>query len=344
MIRAALVSFLLITAGCTSMATSSPTEAPHTEAPTSSPVPTETPTETPTAEPHTPPPDNAWEADPITVNVNSPAASRSDNEAMVREALDYWENQTTGQDLNYTIDDDPNAHVTISFVSEVGYCGSEAGHTIGCADLNEHGETVEGRSYVQVERGYNRTSTVTILKHELGHTLGYDHSDDDIYPMMSETMAVTYVEQPDALDRESPWLVDELLIYVDDSDVANHEKDDYNEQVDHAIEWYETDEDSNLHSGTELTTTDNESAAHIVIDLNEDGDFNSTGRPWGVDNDEDPDLEYYTKARLTITGVEEDNVGWHVGHWFAIVFGAESQDELPEPFDDPENDDRDRWW
>lgn len=364
---AVLVCLLVVLAGCSGAApppaadplpsspatvetaTGSPTPTPTgtpARTPTGGPTPTDAPSPTAPAGPTVTsdsPADNPWGADPVTVAVVAPENSSRAFRPLVARALRFWENESTAYEFDYRIVDGGDADVTVRFVATIVECGRERdGRTAGCASMTRRsGTAVE--TLVRVETGYTDESTLGVLKHEFGHTLGYGHDDTDEYEFMGAERTLTRLPMPNATSLDNPWLDDSLLVSVDYPDVASTQRAEYEAAVERALSFYRTDERSTLPPGVRLETTTNRSAADITVDISTGGSFRSVGNVRGYDNDADAALERYARYEIELNEVDRDRVAWHVGYWLGWAFGAASHDDLPAPFDEPEEDDREEW-
>ena len=355
---AVLLCLLVVLAGCADPGVGGPAT------PTSDRGPDSTPTAAPDAR-STPTPDgrstsarpsgvgtdagtvtdasNPWNADPVTVGIEAPDDDDRDYRPLVRRTLAFWENESTGYDLDYRLVDDADPDVTVRFVANVTATGCAGARSVGCAPGIPKGGRAPAETVVRIETGYTDASTLATLKHELGHTLGYDHDDTDAYGFMAARGRVTRLAVPNATGRANPWGTAEIGVYVDYPDVVESQRAEYEEAVARALAFYRTDEASTLPAGARLVETDDRAAADVVIEFSGTGERRSIGDVRGYDDDADPALERYTRYRIRVDGIDRDRIAWHVGHWLGWAFGAASADDLPEPFDDPETDDRENW-
>lgn len=129
--------------------------------------------------------DNPWGADPVRVYIDKQLPP-DDVEHFVVDALDYWEENAedyTEFSVNFTLtDDERRAHLIIAFrddLTGLDKCGIEGplSYKMGCAPVHtEAGETRQSTIYIW--RGVmNKDHADTVVKHEIGHTLGLNHSD-----------------------------------------------------------------------------------------------------------------------------------------------------------------------
>jgi len=331
--------------------TETPTEQPES---TSTRTPTETETETPTTV--LSPPDNPWQTNTVTVQVVNNANKSRDFEALVRQALSYWENRSGSpyhDPVNYTIDPDNHlADVQITFVENITECGYSysVNTTLGCADTIPPDVTVEEQVEVEIAAGFTNNSTLETLKHEIGHTRGYEHGDEPHAVMKAMQNATTWEEKQilaGLSQHPYPWPEDTLTVYVDSDNTLSHTEDD---QVDHALSYYEAGADGWIENAPQFERIENESVADIQININdeeyegcmeEQAEEKSTcGVYW---NTTIQGQSYYTEYQMNINGYDDEVVGWLIGYRLGSALGADSPEDLPEVFQDGDNA-RDSWW
>jgi hypothetical protein len=334
--RALVLVALLVMAGCAGGPASPDATA------------TQTPTPTPTWDGD---PDNHFRERTLTVALADEAGTGRDYAPLVREALDYWE-QNAAQFAGFPIEYEfaPNAtdpDVRVRFVAEIEECGSETDEfTAGCAPYLKGSGPVDRPVDVRIETGYDDASTVTLLQHEFGHTLGLDH-DDEPAAVMSARANLTTLPQPDATDRALPWARPNLTYYVDYGQVPADERPETREQVEAAFGYVADGADGTVPANVTFTRTSNRSAADVVVRFAESDsctDGGSCGSLRGFDPDGDGALETYSRLEITVVGVDTEARGWHVGYWTARGFGLRGE-ELPAPLrtDDPDVR-RSEWW
>lgn len=348
MTRALLVALLVVTAGCggtdpsTPAPSASPTESEtptETATPTATPSPTAAPTATAVPESR----QNPWREAVVNVHIEVSDETAFSERELVREALTYWSTNDTGYTLKFNIVDDEDAPITVEFVEAIPQCGYEPGDNfIGCADTLPSDGVYDEQTEVEIEAGYNRSSTVSTIKHEIGHTLGYTHDDTDRYSFMSAESAATPYRLPNATERSNPYQNDTITVYVGVPESQYYSE--YEHQIERTLQYYESGADGYVSSDITFRTVDSEENATIRILFDALEDDGSAGDVYGYDLDQDPALETYTNATIRMQDIDEHHVGWHVGYWLAYAFGGESVDEYPEPFNDPESDEREDWW
>lgn len=271
----------------------------------------------------------------LTVAVDSAVNDSRDFAPLVREALDFWEandRRYVGYAVDYRIvSDAENADVVVRFVGTVDECGRE-GHVAGCAPYITRGP-VDRPVSVRVRGGFSDASTVRVLKHELGHTLGLNH-DDAPADVMSARSLLTTLPQRDASDRANPWNRSTLSVYVDTTAVPDGERRETRRQVNAALDYFADGADGTVPPSLSFVRADSAEEADVVIRFSEDSPCQSgrgsCGAIAGLDPDGDGALETYTRLEITLSGLDTDVVAWHVGRWLGRGMGLEGS-ELPEP-------------
>lgn len=136
--------------------------------------------------------DHPWDHSPITVYIddkNVPADYSPTYYAQIEKALEYWEKGGNGN-LKYTpvfqVVDTKEADIRIRWVENLenvegapsgvaGYASpSVANGRFVRVDIVLEVGNYQGKSWVQ----YGDTTMLAIAKHELGHALGLEHSND----------------------------------------------------------------------------------------------------------------------------------------------------------------------
>lgn len=361
--RALLLALLVLLAGCggsvqetETTGVSTTAQAPTTtEETTTTAQTTDEPTTVPTTVEDTP--DNPWEKENVTVTIWGSYNQSRDLAPLVNKSLAYWnENASKYGDYNVTFILKPNtrgADIVVDLVPRIPECGHDGGgdSTVGCASVLKSYSTPDRPEKVRVVGGYSNESTVKILNHEFGHIMGVEHGEEPM-PLMEPISQHTYLSQPDLADRALPWQNSTLSVYVDTENVTSHDQDEVDEQIGHALSYYEEGADGNVPENVSFTRTDNWSAADIRISIPDDyiecaGSplrEGSCGKSWVYDTDTDDAYEYFSDYSIYVRGIDEDAVGWHVGYWLSDAFGL-AEDEVPEAFVDADYDDRrSDWW
>ncbi|WP_128477197.1 matrixin family metalloprotease [Halorussus pelagicus] len=336
--RTLFVASLLVLAGCA-------TEPPGTEAGADGSADSRalTPDETPDRT-------NPWAERTLTVAINNTANESRDFRPLVADALEFWSSNDTrfaGFPINYELD--PNASdpvIVIEFVDSIESCANVT-DPAGCAPYVTANVQASPPVSIEVVGSYSNQSTALILKHELGHTLGLDHSARP-QSVMAPTSQLRTLPRANATERRMPWADPNFTVYLnaeraDDSGAAR-------EQVRRALDYYAEGANGTVPENVSFALTENRSAADVVVAFSGDlpcrtGDSGSCGRVQGTDPDGDGALERYDHLRVTLSDIDTAAVGWHVGYWLGYGFGFEADADWPAPFRDASYDERrSEWW
>ncbi|WP_246279763.1 matrixin family metalloprotease [Natronomonas salina] len=297
-------------------------------------------------------PDNHWQESVLTVSYEAPAGDDRDYRPLVHEALVYWTEHSerhAGYDVSFRhAEPGETADVHVEFVDSVGDCGAAAGaRTAGCAPVITKSRQVSRPVGLEVQTNLSDESTVAVLKHELGHTLGLTH-DDGPAGVMNATIDLETLPRTDAGDRATPWRSDDLDVYVDVGaapDPAAAER-----QVGAALRYYIDGASGTVPEDVTFYRTDSPENADVVVryagsDACRDA-AGSCGTVSGDDVDGDDALEYHDRLEIVLVDLETDAVAWHVGRWLGTGFGQDDASEYPDPLrpDKGYAERRSTWW
>lgn len=295
-------------------------------------------------------PDNPYREETLTVVVENGAGDDRDVTPMVRQALDYWEanaERYAGYPVEYEIRPDAaSPDLRVVYTNSITDCGSEE-HTAGCSPVIRGARQIDRPVSVRVQSGFSDRSTVEVLKHELGHTLGLRHGDEPREVMQAKSKLTT-LPLTNATDRALPWDDPTLTYHVDYGSVPPSERDETRRQIEAALGYFADGAEGTVPENVSFERTDDRAAADVTIRFDDSAPCTqgsgSCGGLQGLDPDGDGAMERYTKLEITIVDLDTDAVGWHVGSWLARGFGL-SADERPPPLrsDDPD-DRRSEWW
>ncbi|UPV73601.1 hypothetical protein M0R89_13765 [Halorussus limi] len=362
--RVVAVVGLVLLAGC-SGAVQETTPTSTTRDTTSSVDPTTTTKSLPTTSATTPEEtttsqekevENPWGEQNVTVAVWNTVNQSRNVKPLVNQTLTYW-NGNGSQYAEYNVTFVPTtnvyeADITVRLVAGISECGGgDTNSTVGCAPVLDAWETPTDSVEVRVVAGYSNESTRRILKHEFGHVVGLEHGEEPM-PTMQAIAEHTYLSQADIADRAVPWRNSTLSVYVDVSALPGHDREDARTQIRHALDYYESGAEGSVPSNVSFVTTSNRSAADVRISFADDpfdcgGERvreGSCGLSWVYDTDTDGAPEYFADYEIKLRDLNVDAIGWHVGYWLADAMGL-SGDELPEPFVDSGDGERQSdWW
>ena len=291
---------------------------------------------------------NPWGAEPVVVAVADPAATGRQWAPLVRAATAFWEanaERFAGYPIDYEVRPDAaDPDIVIEFVERVPECDG-AGDAAGCAPLITDDRQIDRPETVSVRTGFSDDSTVTVIEHELGHTLGLTH-DDAPAAVMASQLVLTTEPLPNATERGFAWDDPEFTVYVDADNAS--EPREFREQVRQALDYYEAGAPG-LPTNLTFTLVDDPDDAEIVVRPVETSPCGSgaasCGATAGWDPDGDGAIETYSELRISLVDLDSDAVGWHVGYWLAFGFGAEPDAEKPPPFRDASYEERrSAWW
>lgn len=281
---------------------------------------------------------NPWRTSEITVVVEDKVGTNRNIAPDVMKTLHYWE-QTAGENASYDPEyrlrseaDDPDIRVEV--VQVVDGCDiHDARVALGCAPVLSENDHVNDTVTVQVRAGHTPEATREILKHEFGHTLGYEHDDGPDEVMNGSFASKVPRGVLDAKARQYPWPSDELDVAVSgDDDVTETQQ----ERVESALRFYERGAADTVANPPSFELVERPSDADVVLEFRENvsdcdivGPESSCGSFDGPDVDADDTAEYYTHARIQIASDGHDTPGWHLGYWLGYSLWT---DGIPRPF------------
>ena len=294
-------------------------------------------------------PDNPWGEPTLTVAIEKPSNDSRNYEPLVAEALAFWEHASeTYAGYNIEYDLEPNASnpdLVVAFVDSIHEC-NDVSRAAGCAPYVTGPGVIDRPERVEILRGFTNRSTLLVLKHELGHTLGLDH-DDEPQSVMTNRSTLIMLAQPNATERAFAWGDADFTVYLDTENVSNPEA--VREQVDHALSYYERGANGTVPENVTFAYTENRSAADVVVSFPADlpcaEDGGSCGSRHGLNTDTDDALERFDRLAITLKDIDEEAVGWHVGYWLGFGLGFDEPEEWPPAFRNATYDGRrSEWW
>ncbi|WP_332899134.1 hypothetical protein [Haladaptatus sp. CMSO5] len=359
--KAVFVVVVLLIAGCSAIPvdnateTMATTDAVTTEtqtvadsttgtAPTSTPATTQTTVQATTTEA---PPVNPWDKNPVTVAIEKPEGDSRDYTPLVEEALDYWEEnsqQYADAEIEFElVENASEADLILRMSPSIGQCGSISSEDLlGCAPRYSPDNDLPSPTVVYIAAGFVNETTVKTIKHEVGHTLGLGHETPPAF--MTAYTNATSLSIPNATERRIPFEESTITVYVNYSNVDDGIDYAYETKVEQAFDYYNNGAEGTEPDHLELVVVDTREEADIVINLGDERAARYTDiSVFGYDTDDDPALEYYSNATITVTGYNSGDTGWIVGYYLGYALGAESNEELARPFQDGEIDDP-NWW
>lgn len=288
-------------------------------------------------------------SDPVVVGINDTVNDSRRFAGLVERAVDYW-NRNDERYGNYTAQFvvRPNASdpdVEVRFVESIPSCGVEppTDEFVGCANFLDRSRLAADTEVVRIVGGMTDRGTYRTLVHEFGHLHGVGHGEPPM-PVMAKRFDPTMLSVADARNRSNPWDRSPIRYYVDLDGIADRRA--VLDQVERAVTYYERGADGAVPKNVSFRRTRSRADADVVIAFPGElpgGGTGSDADVYGVDEDVDDRLEFYTNATVYVAGVETDRVGWHVGYWLGHALGL-VDDEYPPPFDDPRTDPREEWW
>ncbi|WP_136600842.1 matrixin family metalloprotease [Salinigranum halophilum] len=292
-----------------------------------------------------PPTESPWGTAPVVVAIAG--SPDRDVAPLVRRAAAFWEANAT-QYAGYPIDYEvrPNAaepDLVVRFVDEVTGC-KRSDHTAGCAPYITSAAQVDRPVTVEVKRGLSDESTVQVVSHELGHTLGLGH-DDEPQAVMRTGVTLTTLPQPNATERGFPWADSDFTVYVDVDEAPDPAA--ARTQVRAALDYYERGAPG-MPDNLTFSVVDDPDADLVVRYASASpctAGSGSCGSSRGPDPDGDGASERYAQFTVTVVAIDTDAVGWHTGYWLAIAFGAEADADKPPVFRNASYQERrSEWW
>jgi hypothetical protein len=297
-------------------------------------------------------PDNHWQQDVITVDFEAPDGDPRDYGPLLHRALVYWTEHSAayaGYDVGFRrADPGEEADVHVRFVDVVEDCGSTAGnHTAGCAPVLTEPHHVDRPVDVAVRRGLSDESTVRVVTHELGHTLGLSHGEPP--GVMDARMELSTLPQRNATERANPWGTGVVSVHVADAPDGVADPEGFQRQVETALDYYADGADGAVPPNVTFVRAADAENATVVVQPVATHSCRSGPGSCGVKTGDDPDGdgtdEYHDRLEVVLVDLDTDAVGWHVGRWLGVGYGLEGE-EFPAPLrrSASRGDRRSDWW
>lgn len=327
--------------------TASPTPMP-TETDTSADTATPTPTASPTPTPDdTLSSDNPWNQEVVPVRINDSADDGRNTTALTVRTIDYWNanvERYTEFEYRFALAEDPeDARVEVQFKESVDSCEDHDTNVAGCAAYLTEATTARDLEVVEVESRGSNAAVLATTRHEFGHLVGLNHSDEPL-----DLMGQGYEgDIRNATDRPFPWYGDTLHVAVE-PDAINGDPAVVREQVRHAVEYYDDGADGTIPTNVSVVVSDDPDFAEVVVTNDSDRGCTIGDGSQGIFSlrnlDTDEQAELYTRMTICIGSVGEDAVGWHTGYWLGSAFGLQ-EGERADVFQDASyNEIRSEWW
>ncbi|CQH46819.1 peptidase M10 family protein [Halobacterium hubeiense] len=289
-----------------------------------------------------------WGSGPITVVVDDHTGVVSDVRPAVEEALAFWEHAVYPGDHYRPAFElaagNASADVRVEVVPAVERCRvHEDDVALGCAPVVPANATVTGEVTVQVRAGHAPATTRAVLKHELGHVLGFRHGEGPGDVMAPNLSARVDSDVADAAARTYSWGSETLQAAVVSETTATAAA---RERVRAALGYYERGADGTVASPPAFELVDDPGDADVVVALRESVDCEAVGvdsscAHWdGPDVDDDGVPEYYTDVRIAVAPDGHDRAGWHAGYWLGKSLWTNG---VPSPFRSSEHPPADSW-
>jgi hypothetical protein len=300
----------------------------------------------------------------LTVAIDAEGAERERLATATREAARYWAAHPEYLDDPVPIrivdgDADADADVVVAATATLDDCDGVA-DAAGCAPLVTDGP-VDRPVHLRVRRDLRVDSTALVVTHEFGHLFGLTH-DDDPASVMAASRVVYTRPRPNATAVAFPWADRSFAVHVDATNASDPVRVHW--QVRYALAYFERGTAPGVPATLSFESVDDPADADVVVRVatgvgNGTGTATATGngatacadgagscaRTRGPDPDGDGAVESYERLTVTLVGVDEAAVGWHVGYWLAYGFGAEADAEKPPPFREATYAERrSRWW
>ena len=344
-------------AGRTATATDTPTPTP-TPADTPTPTPTATATPTPTDTPtsaatptattdDTLSADNPWNQEIVPVRINDSADDGRNTTALTVQTIDYWNaniERYTDFEYRFVLAEDPDdARFEVQFKESVDSCDDHDTDVAGCATRLSEGRTARDLEVAEVQSSGSNTGVLGTTRHEFGHLVGLNHSDEPL-----DLMAQGYEgDIRDATDRPFPWYGDTLHVAVE-PDAIDGDPDVIREQVRHAVEYYDAGAAGTVPADVDVVVSDEPDFAEVVVTNDSERGCSAGDGSQGLFSlrnlDTDEQAELYTRTTVCIGPVGEDAVGWHTGYWLGSAFGLEAGERADVFQGASYSERRSEWW
>jgi hypothetical protein len=279
------------------------------------------------------PGDHPWYGT-VVVGVDGPEADRV--APLVAAATDYWAARAeryAGAPVTFAVRPDAaDPDVLVRTVASLDSCDGVR-DAAGCAPhLTAADRPLPDPVVVTVRSGLRDDSTLLVVKHEFGHLLGLEHSDDPSAVMSAAAVLYTRAA-PNASDRPFPWPDRSLSVHVDARNASDPAV--ARTQVRVATDYFAA-RPPGMPANVSFEPTPDPGAAEVVVRFADDSACGagpgSCGAVTGIDSDDDGAVETYDRVTVTLVDVDPHAVGWHVGYWLAFALGAETDAEKPPPF------------
>ena len=288
----------------------------------------------------------------LVVAVEDPGDGSREYAPLVRRALDYWEanaSRYAGYEVSYRLDpDSADPDVVVSVVEHIEDCGSEDDHSAGCAPLITRPAEFSPPIRVRVVDGLSDESTVRVLIHEFGHTLGLGH-DDEPQPIMQARGRLATLPRQDAINRSFAWENRTLAVHVGVGEDAG-DRTTVDRQVAETLAYFDRGAEETVPENVSFVRTGNRTTADVVVQVGGtnpcERETGSCRRIRGLDPDADGRLETYDRLEVYVVGLDPEAVGWHVGRHLGYALGLTDDGEYPEPLRTSASygERRSEWW
>lgn len=358
--RAVLLAVIVVLAGCTGGAPGTDTPDDSSIAQTSTVVTT---TAAPTATERsttrretthtaTPGVSNPWGKQTLVVAVRQPNGTQPDLRLLTQDAVAFWNAHSDDARYPITLEyvpDADNPDIVVRGVDDIAECG-DGDHSVylGCASVLEFGTRADSTEVARIATGYTANGTRETITHELGHLIGLGHGDGP-GDVMAESVNAVPLREPSVRERDNPWYSDRTKVYVHSGNVSARDLDELRAATEYAFGYFEAGADGYAPENFTVEYVDRQREADVVVRVVDEASCTdgagSCQLLWGISTDAREDvLNYWTVQVIELHDVDEDTWSWRIAYHFAVVFGAESVSEYPDPLRTDEWDERRGDW